>query len=100
MKYKELSVDLYDKTVTMNRSEGGYKNISKVLRVPRSKVASKVLKSKCLEPAGLFHLGGDQEPYRLFNGALEVLCRDGRTYQKDGHLSNTSSNYNYVCSSG
>ena len=87
MRSKELSVELRDRIVSRHRSGKGYQKMSATLKVPKNTVASIILKFKTeqLGEKGLGQ-GGDQEPDGHFDRALEFLCGDGRTFQKDNHL--------------
>ena len=107
MKLKELSVELRDRIVSRHRSGEGYKQLSAALKVPNNSVASIILKwqkfvsTKTLPRAGCtaklsnqgekgLCQGGNQEPDGHFDRALELLCEDGRTFQKDNHLCSTT----------
>ena len=54
MRLEELPAELRDRIVLRHRSGEGYKNISAALKVPKSKAASIIIKSKKLEQPGLF----------------------------------------------
>jgi hypothetical protein len=102
MRSKELSVELRDSIVSRHRSGEGYQNISAVLKVPKNTVTSilqwkKFGTTKALPRAGHtgqsaekgLGQGGDQEPDGHSDRALEFLCGDGKTFQKDNHLYST-----------
>ena len=99
MRSKELSVELRDRIVSRHRSGEGYQNISAALKVPKNTVASIILKWKKFRTTKSFPpgqteqsgekglgQGGDQEPDGHSDRALDFLCGDGRTFQKDNHL--------------
>ena len=96
MRSNELSVECRDRIVLRNRSREGYQNISAALKVPKNTVASIILKWESFvttkteqsREKGLGQ-GGDQEPDGHSDRALEFLCGDGRTFQKDNHLCST-----------
>jgi hypothetical protein len=102
MRSKELSVELRDRIVSMHRSGEGYQNISAALKVPRNTVDYISLKWKKFGTTKTLQVspsagqtkqavkkdlsqGGDQEPDGHSDRALEFLCGDGRTFQKDNH---------------
>ena len=96
-----MSVELRDRIVSEHRSGEGYQNISAALTVPKNTVPCIILKWKKFgttktlpraEQSGEKNLGqgGDQEPDGHSDRALEFLCRDGRTFQKDNHLCSTT----------
>ena len=102
-----MSVELQDRIVLRHSSGEGYQKMSAALKVPKNTVVS-ILKwkkfgsTKTLPRAGhmakLRRLGqrGDQELNGHSDRALEFLCGDGRTFQKDNHLCSTLPNLAFM----
>jgi hypothetical protein len=105
MRSKELSVELRDRIVSRHRSGEGYQNISAAFKGPKNTVVSIILKWKKFGTTKTLPKAG--RPDKLSNRgrralirevsknpmvtdrAPEVLCGDGRTFQKDNHLCST-----------
>ena len=100
MRSKELSVEVRDRIVLRHRSGEGYQKMSVALKVPKNTVASIILKWKKfgtintiprvgrlakLSNRGTRALVRDGHSDR----ALELICGDGRAFQKDNHLCST-----------
>uniref|UniRef100_A0A3B4YLX4 Centrin-3-like n=2 Tax=Seriola lalandi dorsalis TaxID=1841481 RepID=A0A3B4YLX4_SERLL len=73
IKSEELSVDLRDKIVARHKSGQGYKTISKALSVPRSTVASIIVKWKKFGTTRTLPRVG--RPAKLSNRARRALVR-------------------------
>ena len=109
---KELSVELRDWIVLRHRSGEGYQKLSAALKVPKSTVASIILKWKKFGTTKTLPKAG--RPVKLSNRgrralvreviknlmvtdrAPEFLCGDERTFQKDNHLCRTSPNQAFM----
>jgi transposase len=103
MRSKGVSIELRDRILLRHRSEEGYQKMSTALKVPKNTVASIILKWKKFgttktlpragRPAKLSNPGRralvrEVTKNPMFTGrAPEFLCGDGRTIQKDNHLS-------------
>ena len=95
----------WSEIVSMHRSGEGYQKVSAALKVPENTVASIILNwkkfgtTKTLPRAGRpaklsnrekgLGQGGDQEPDGQSDRAVEFLCGDRRTFQKENHLCST-----------
>ena len=96
---------LRDRIVSRHRSGEGYQNIYPALKVPKNTVATIILKwnnfgtTKTLPRAGRPAKLSNQGRRALVrevtknpmvtDRAPELLCGDGRTFQKDNHLCST-----------
>ena len=104
-----MSIELRDRIVSRHRSGEGYQHISVTLKVPKNPVASIILKWKKFGTAKTLPRAGRRAKLRnrgrraLFREvtknpichsyrAPQLLCGDGRTFQKDNHLCSTPPN--------
>uniref|UniRef100_A0A8C4NCZ6 Transposase Tc1-like domain-containing protein n=1 Tax=Eptatretus burgeri TaxID=7764 RepID=A0A8C4NCZ6_EPTBU len=92
MKSKELSVELYDIIMRRHRSGEGYKTISRVLKVPKSKMSSIIRKWK--EYGNTQTLSRAGRLTKLSNGARKTLVREEhgntQTLSRAGRLTKLS----------
>ena len=103
MRSKELSTELRDRIVSRHRSVERYQKLSAALKVPNNTVASIILKwmkfgttetlPRVGRPAKLSNRGRKALVREVTKNPMvtltELLCGDGRTFQKDNYLCST-----------
>jgi len=81
MRSRELPEELRDRIVARHRSGHGYKNISAALKVPKSTVASKILKWKTFGTTRTLPRAG--RPAKLSYQGEKSLGERGKEEPKD-----------------
>uniref|UniRef100_A0AAZ3SEC2 Sleeping Beauty transposase HTH domain-containing protein n=1 Tax=Oncorhynchus tshawytscha TaxID=74940 RepID=A0AAZ3SEC2_ONCTS len=99
MRLKELSVELQERIVSMHKSGEGYQKMSAALKVPKTAVASLILKwKKCgttstLPRAGcltkLSNWGRRALVREVTKNSMITLTELQSSFQKDNHLCST-----------